>query len=258
MLANGLERMYLPTMASPFPSISQHPVPQTLSGLGVLGALLSIGGCFPRIPVDTGTHVVDGDADTDGDADADADADADGDTDTDTDADTDTDTQQDSAEWPTVLQYEAAWTVNGANWTTGSWAYALVSAASHNEVCRLEGEVYKTGASSISCPSCSWAFTLSARNSQVSGHCGTTTSLADGLMDGPIGDLAFAPSYEFYSSSSHSYTTYTNLLFWRPFGSDNFYTFGWSTPNVDYADVTGNASNGESYIRFDGSYYYYY
>ena len=217
-------------------------------------------GCFPQIKADTGSKPVhhDGDTDTDGDADGDADADSDADSDTDTDTDTDTESRPDSAEWPTVLQYESSWSVSGSNWTSGTWGYALTSASSHDDVCTLIGDLYKTGTSSASCPSCSWAFTLSVRSSQVAGHCGTTTALADGYLDGPIGELAFAPSYDLYSYTRGTYVTYTNLLIWRPEGATYFYPFGWSSPRVDYTSTSGNASNGSSYFRFDGSYYYYY
>ncbi len=230
--------------------------------LALLASQMLLAGCFPQLKADTGKAPFHpgGDADTDTDTDTDTDSDTDTDTDSDTDADTDTDTNThpDSAEWPTVLQYESSWSVNGSNLSSGTWAYALVSAASHDEVCKLEGAMYKTGTSSVSCPSCSWAFTVSVRNSTTSGHCGTTTTLADGLLDGPIGELAFAPSYDIYDSTTHSYNAYTNLLIWRPVGASYFYPFGWSTPHVSYTSVSGNAGNGSSYFRFDGSYYYYY
>lgn len=230
---------------------------QTRSVLAVVAVLLS--GCFPEIKPDTGTERPrpDGDADTDADADTDTDTDSDSDTDADadadTDADTDTDTQHDSSEWPTVLEYNASWSVTGPNWNTGTWGYALVSAASHRDVCTLVGELFETSTSSVYCPSCSWAFNVSVRDSTVGGHCGTTTAIADGLIDGPIGELAFAPSYEFYSGE-----VYTNLLLWRPVGAEYFYPFGWTAPHVNYAGTTGNATSGESYLRFDGDYYYYY
>lgn len=244
--------MYLRAMAS-FPSVAlAAPALLLLAGLA---------GCFPQIAADTarpGRPAADTDTDTDADTDGDADGDTDTDTDTDGDTDTDTDTQPDSSLWPTVLQYESTWSVSGSQWNTGTWAYALVSADSHEQACKLEGELYKTASSSVNCPSCSWAFTLSVRSSQLSGHCGTTTSLADGFLDGPMGELAFAPSYEIFSYTTFSYVTYENALLWRPDGLDYFYFFGWSAPYADYTRTTGNAGNGSSYFRFDGSYYYYY
>ncbi|MSP54494.1 MAG: hypothetical protein EXR69_02645 [Myxococcales bacterium] len=148
--------------------------------------------------------------------------------------------------------------MSGSSWTTGTWAYVLVSADGHDEVCRLEGELYKTASSSISCPTCSWAFTLSVRNSAVTGHCGTTTSMVDGSLDGPIGQLAFAPSHDFYSSAYPYYATYTNVLFWQFPAGDVVYTLAWAAPDVPHNGVTGSSSSGESYLRFDGDYYYYY
>ncbi len=236
---------------------------RTLPVLPVLGAFALLSGCFPEIKTDTGGNRPhpDGDADADADADGDSDADSDADTDADgdTDTDADTDTEPDTRGWPAVLELDASWSVAGSNWSSGVYSQALVSAASHDPLCTLEGDLYRSGSNTVSsdCPGCVWQFGLSIRNSQVSGHCGGNTQYQDGALDVELGELAFSPVYEIFDWYSMSYTTYTNILFERPSGYPNFYLFAWSTPATSYADVNGSSVNGSASLRFDGTYYYY-